>query len=140
MKVRVEKVDGFHIQMLHLTLNFKYLRPIIEKGYLYIACPPLYKILYGKNIKYVYSDKEKDDFVSTLKKQPVIQRFKGLGEMDSDELYDTTMNPENRKLYQITLDDIEQCEEIVKIAMGDEVGPRKEYILNNVNFANNIDI
>lgn len=133
-------VDGSHIKTLWIAFIYKYLRPIIEHGYLYLSCPPLYKIEVGKNSKEVYyaiNEEEKDAIVSKLgNKTHKVQRFKGLGEMNPSQLWDTTMNPETRILEQVTIDDAEEAEYMLSLCMGEEVAPRRELITENSKSAN----
>jgi len=137
-------VDGSHIRTLLLTLFYRYFRPIIEKGYLYIAQPPLYKIQTGKQIKYAFTEKEKDDIVGLLKKDSIqnisIQRYKGLGEMNPEELWETTINPENRVLLQVTIEDVEEADRVFDMLMGGEVLPRKKFIQTYADKVKNLDI
>ncbi|MDO8632966.1 MAG: DNA topoisomerase (ATP-hydrolyzing) subunit B [Candidatus Wildermuthbacteria bacterium] len=137
-------VDGSHIRTLLLTLFYRYFKPIIEAGYLYIAQPPLYKIQSGKNIAYAYTEEEKDTIVVGLKKDkagnPNLQRYKGLGEMNPSELWETTMNPRNRVLLRVTIDDATQADRIFDILMGDEVFPRKKFIQTYAKSVRNLDI
>jgi DNA gyrase subunit B len=134
-------VDGEHITTLGLTLFFRHLRPLVEKGYLYVAMPPLYKIASGKKETYVYSDQEKEDLVKEIKiKNPTanigIQRYKGLGEMNPEQLWETTMNPEKRMLKQIKINDADGADETFTTLMGEEVAPRKKFIQSNAQLAN----
>lgn len=130
-------VDGQHIETLILTFFYRHLPEIIKQGYLYIAQPPLYKITAGKNSQYVYSDSEKDSVLKVMTNgKPTIQRFKGLGEMNADQLWDTTMNPENRILKQVRIDDAEEADATFTMLMGDEVPPRKQFIQTNAKTAN----
>ncbi len=135
-------VDGSHIRILLLTLFYRFFKPVVEHGHVYAANPPLYKIVYGKNIKYVLSDDEKDEYVKTLpvNAKYTITRMKGLGEMDADELRDTTMSKEFRILRQITVDDIMAADEIFTTLMGEEVEPRRKFIEENALDVENLDI
>ena len=134
-------VDGNHIKTLLLTLFYRYFRPVIEKGYLYIAKPPLYKIQAGKEIKYAYSEEEKEKILKELKKSSVsIQRYKGLGEMNPEELWETTMNPEKRVLIKVKIEDAKEADKTFDILMGKEVLPRKRFIHNFAKKVKNLDI
>lgn len=129
-------VDGFHITCLWITYFFRYLRPIIEAGWLYIAMPPLFKIVKGKKIYYAYSDQERDDIIAEIGGSDNVQRYKGLGEMNPEQLWETTMNPENRRLIQVTIDDAETAEAAISLCMSEDSNARKEWIMENALYAN----
>ncbi len=134
--------DGNHIKTLLLTLFYRYLKPIIERGYLYIAQAPLYKIQAGKEVKYAYNEREKEVILKSLKKEKsiTIQRYKGLGEMNPEELWETTMNPENRVLKKVTLEDAQETDRMFDTLMGGEVLPRKKFIETYAKQVKNLDI
>lgn len=135
-------VDGAHIRTLLLTFFYRYMRQIIEAGYIYIAQPPLYKIQQGKKIEYAYNDRELDKILGELPSQPKpgIQRYKGLGEMNPGQLWETTMNPESRTLLQVNLEDAIEADETFEILMGDKVEPRRNFIEENAVYVKNLDI
>jgi len=133
-------VDGSHIRTLLLTFFFRYMPQLIEDGHLYIAQPPLYRIAYKNNVKYVYSDKEKDKAIKELGEKANLQRYKGLGEMNPDQLWDTTMNPSNRTLLLVTVDDAAEADRTFDMLMGDAVDPRKKFIQTHAKSVRNLDI
>jgi DNA gyrase subunit B len=133
-------IDGAHIRTLLLTFFFRYMKPLIEKGYIYMAQPPLYKVQQGKRVEYLYDDEALDKLLKELSGRPSIQRYKGLGEMNPEQLWDTTMDPDFRTLLQITLEDAMDADRVFSMLMGEEVEPRKEFIQENAVYANNIDI
>ena len=126
-------VDGEHIETLILTFFFRHMPEIIQNGYLYVAMPPLFKIQRGKEIHYAYREEQKDEIVKNMKNgsAPVLQRYKGLGEMNPEQLWETTMNPENRSLKQVNIDDAEEADAVFTMLMGNEVPPRKHFIQSN---------
>ena len=134
-------VDGSHIRVLLLTFFFRHMRELIEKGHIYLAQPPLYKVYKGKQLRYAFSEEEKDNLIQELGVNGVqSERYKGLGEMDPEQLWETTMNPETRTLLKVTIDDAIACDEIFSILMGDMVEPRREFIEKNARFVENLDI
>jgi DNA gyrase subunit B len=158
-------VDGAHIRTLLLTFFYRYFRKVIEGGYLYIAQPPLYRIQAGKEVRYAFSDKEKEKAIAELQKNrpPAakrkekeggeaeeeskdkvpgvsIQRYKGLGEMNAEQLWETTMNPANRLMKQVTIEDATEADRLFDILMGDEVEPRKKFIQAHAAMVQNLDI
>jgi DNA gyrase subunit B len=135
-------IDGSHIRTLLLTFFFRYMRPVIERGYLYIAQPPLYQIKKGQEADYAYSDREKDEILAKHGKEAktIIQRYKGLGEMNPEQLWETTMDPAKRVVLQVRLDDLVEAEETFTTLMGDEVGPRRRFIEDNALKVANLDL
>ena len=133
-------VDGQHIRTLLLTFFFRYMRPLIDEGYIYIAQPPLFKLSKGKRHEYAYSDEERDKFIEEMGGSCDIQRYKGLGEMDPEQLWETTMDPAQRIMLRVTLEDAMEADETFSILMGDKVEPRREFIEKNAKFVQNLDI
>src|SRR3989344_5056381 len=133
-------VDGAHISCLLLTLFYRHLRPLIQAGYIYLAMPPLYKVSKGKQHWYCFNDKELEELLNTIGKDVNIQRYKGLGEMNPDQLWETTMNPETRKLKKITIEDAALADEMFSTLMGEEVEPRRKFIEDNATYVKNLDI
>lgn len=134
-------VDGAHIRTLLLTFFYRYMRQLIEAGYIYAAQPPLYRVRKGKHDSYVYSDQELEDLLKRIGEDKVnIQRYKGLGEMNADQLWDTTMDPDTRTMLQITLEDAIEADAIFSMLMGDRVEPRRDFIQENARYVRNLDI
>ncbi|MCD5539042.1 DNA topoisomerase (ATP-hydrolyzing) subunit B [Lactobacillus delbrueckii subsp. lactis] len=134
-------VDGAHIRTLLLTLFYRYMRPMIDKGYVYIARPPLYQVRQGKMIKYLDTDEELHDYLGSLQPspKPIVQRYKGLGEMDAEQLWETTMDPENRRLDRVDPEYAKDADEVFEMLMGNEVGPRRKFIEDNAQYVENLD-
>ncbi|MBQ8290538.1 MAG: DNA topoisomerase (ATP-hydrolyzing) subunit B [Clostridia bacterium] len=134
-------VDGSHIRILLLTFFFRHMRPLIEGGHIYLAQPPLYKVHKGKQLRYAFSDAERDKYIEELGVKGVeSERYKGLGEMDPEQLWETTMDPETRTLLQVSVDDAIACDEMFSILMGDMVEPRRDFISKNAKFVKNLDV
>ena len=136
-------VDGCHIRTLLLTFFFRFMRPLIENGNVYIAQPPLFRVTKGKTHKYAFSDEERDQYIAELSANGAkveVQRYKGLGEMDPDQLWETTMDPERRTMVRVSMEDAAKADMIFSILMGDKVEPRREFIEANARFVENLDI
>ena len=137
-------VDGSHIRTLLLTFLFRKMPKLVEGGYVYIAQPPLYKISRGKKIEYAYTDEQRDLFLDRLKYESKttisLARYKGLGEMTATQLWETTMDPEVRTLLQVTMDDAIEADSVFSRLMGDEVEPRREFIVTKAKFVSNLDL
>ena len=137
-------VDGSHIRTLLLTFFFRFMRPLVDAGHIFIAQPPLFKLSRGKQVRYAYDDLERNRFIDELggenHSKVDVQRYKGLGEMDPEQLWETTLNPENRVMIQVTMEDAQRADEIFTILMGDKVQPRREFIEKNAKYASNLDI
>ena len=133
-------VDGSHIRTLLLTFFFRYMRPLVEEGHVYIAQPPLFKVSRGKQVRYAFSDPERDKYIEELGGNADIQRYKGLGEMDPEQLWETTMDPAFRTMLRVELEDAEAADEAFTILMGDKVEPRREFIERNAKYVSNLDI
>ena len=134
-------VDGSHIRILLLTFFFRHMRPLIEQGHVYLAQPPLYKVHKGKQLRYAFSDAERDKYIEELGVKGVeSERYKGLGEMDPEQLWETTMDPETRTLLKVDINDAIACDETFSVLMGDMVEPRREFISKNAKFVQNLDI
>ena len=137
-------VDGSHIRTLLLTFFFRFMRPLIEEGHIYLAQPPLFKVARGKQVRYAFSDAERDQYISELSGEinlkVNVQRYKGLGEMDPEQLWETTMDPERRTMIKVTMEDAVKADEIFTILMGDKVAPRKEFIEKNAEYVKDLDV
>ncbi|MDR0914163.1 MAG: DNA topoisomerase (ATP-hydrolyzing) subunit B [Oscillospiraceae bacterium] len=133
-------VDGSHIRTLLLTFFFRFMKPLVEEGHIYIAQPPLYRITKNKEHKYAYSDEERDIILGGIEGKTEIQRYKGLGEMDSEQLWETTMNPESRTMLRVEMEDAEEADRVFTILMGDKVEPRREFIEQNAKYVQNLDV
>ena len=133
-------VDGSHIRILLLTFFFRHMPQLIEQGHIYLAQPPLYKVFRGNKEYYAFSDEERDVYLEELGEKAQAERYKGLGEMDSAQLWETTMDPETRTILRVNIDDAQMCDEIFSKLMGDRVEPRRKFIEENARYAENLDI
>lgn len=135
-------VDGAHIRTLLLTLFYRYMRPLVEAGYVYIAQPPLFQVKQGKKEVYLQSQEELDEYLKTIptSPKPSVQRYKGLGEMDAEQLWETTMNPENRRFAQVSVDDAIDADNVLSMLMGEKVEPRRNFIQENAEYVENLDV
>ena len=129
-------VDGSHIRTLLLTFFFRFMRPLVEEGHVYLAQPPLYRITKGKRHYYAFSDQQRDQIMAELAGGYEIQRYKGLGEMDSEQLWETTMNPETRTMRRVEVEDAIEADEVFTVLMGDKVEPRRDFIMKRAKEAN----
>ena len=137
-------VDGSHIRTLLLTFFFRFMRPLVDNGHIYIAQPPLFKVYRGKQVRYAYSDAQRDKYIKELSGENnlkvEIQRYKGLGEMDPHQLWETTMDPNTRTMKKVTLEDAALADDVFSILMGDKVEPRREFIEAHARYFDNLDI
>jgi len=134
-------VDGSHIRILLLTFFYRYMRPLVEQGHVYIAQPPLYKVTKSRKEHYCYSDEQLETLLDEIGREGInIQRYKGLGEMNADQLWDTTMNPESRTMLKVMLDDAIVADEMMSVLMGEAVEPRREFIEQNAKLVSDLDI
>ena len=133
-------VDGSHIRILLLTFCYRHMPKLIEDGHVFLAQPPLYRVFKGKNQRYAFSDVERDQIIAEMGGNAEADRYKGLGEMDPEQLWDTTMDPEHRTVLKVTVNDAMECDEMFSVLMGDKVDPRRVFIEQNAKLAENLDI
>lgn len=133
-------VDGSHIRILLLTFFYRHMPKLIEDGHVFLAQPPLYRVFKGKNQRYAFSDAERDQIIAEMGGNAEADRYKGLGEMDPEQLWDTTMDPEHRTVLKVTVNDAMECDEMFSVLMGDKVDPRRVFIEQNAKLAENLDI
>ena len=133
-------VDGSHIMTLLLTFFYRYMKPLVEAGNIYVAMPPLYKVQKGKRSRYVYSDQEKEKAIAEMGEPVTLQRYKGLGEMNPTQLWGTTMDPDTRSLKQVNVEDAVSADKMFTVLMGDEVEPRREFIEKHAKEVVNLDV
>jgi len=133
-------VDGQHIRTLLLTLLFRFMKPLVEAGHVYLAQPPLYKINRGKEISYAYTEEQKNRKLAQMTGKPEVARYKGLGEMNPEQLWETTMNPANRMLSRVEVDDAVEADKIFDVLMGNDVDPRKHFIQTHAKTVRNLDV